>query len=144
MNTLDDLKNIRETLKVSAETKNLTQVLAFVDALLERAGCPLKMQMRIDVAVEELYINIANYAYLPGKGEAVISVWFEDDSTIVIEFRDKGKFFDPLMKEDPDVTLSAGERPIGGLGIFMVKKSMDDVQYRREGDQNILTIKKKL
>ena len=144
MNTLDDLKNIRETLKVSAETKNLTQVLAFVDALLERAGCPLKMQMRIDVAVEELYINIANYAYLPGKGEAVINVWFEDDSTIVIEFRDKGKFFDPLMKEDPDVTLSAGERPIGGLGIFMVKKSMDDVQYRREGDQNILTIKKKL
>ena len=144
MNTIDDLKNIRETLKVSAETKNLTQVLAFVDALLERAGCPLKMQMRIDVAVEELYINIANYAYLPGKGEAVINVWFEDDSTIVIEFRDKGKFFDPLMKEDPDVTLSAGERPIGGLGIFMVKKSMDDVQYRREGDQNILTIKKKL
>ena len=144
MNTIDDLKNIRETLKVSAETKNLTQVLAFVDALLERAGGPLKMQMRIDVAVEELYINIANYAYLPGKGEAVINVWFEDDSTIVIEFRDKGKFFDPLMKEDPDVTLSAGERPIGGLGIFMVKKSMDDVQYRREGDQNILTIKKKL
>ena len=144
MNTIDDLKNIRETLKVSAETKNLTQVLAFVDALLERAGCPLKMQMRTDVAVEELYIDIANYAYLPGKGEAVINVWFEDDSTIVIEFRDKGKFFDPLMKEDPDVTLSAGERPIGGLGIFMVKKSMDDVQYRREGDQNILTIKKKL
>ena len=132
-------------LTVEASVDNLASVLAFVDEQLEKAECSPKSQMQIDVAVEELFVNIASYAYAPSRGDAVISVYFENEpKQAVIEFRDKGFPFDPLKKDDPDVTLSAEDRDIGGLGIFMVKKSMDDIFYRREDGQNILTIKKQI
>ena len=136
----------RTTLNIPASIENLDRVLEFVDARLEEENCSLKELMTINVAVEEIFVNIASYAYKSEeKGDAQISVWFEEDpKTVWIEFRDSGVYFDPLAKDDPDVTLSAAERQIGGLGIFMVKKSMDDVQYKRENDQNILTIRKKL
>ncbi len=136
----------KNVLKISAAVDNLDQVIGFVDGHLEENACPLKLQMQIDVAVEEIYVNIAHYAYQGTEvGDAVISLWFEDDpKAVVIEFRDSGMPFDPLAKDDPDVTLSAAERQIGGLGIYMVKKSMDDMQYQRENGENILTIRKKL
>ena len=136
----------KNVLKISATVDNLDQVIGFVDGHLEENACPLKLQMQIDVAVEEIYVNIAHYAYQGTEvGDAVISLWFEDDpKAVVIEFRDSGMPFDPLAKDDPDVTLSAAERQIGGLGIYMVKKSMDDMQYQRENGENILTIRKKL
>ena len=97
------------------------------------------------MAVEEIFVNIAHYAYAPGEGEAEIAALVEGDpAELVVEFRDSGVPYDPLAKPDPDVTLSAEERGIGGLGIYMVKKSMDDVQYRHEGGRNILTIRKRL
>ena len=132
-------------LTVDALVSNLDQVLAFVDGQLETMDCSMKAQMQIDVAVEEIYVNIANYAYAPETGKAYISVRPDpENASVTIEFRDNGIPFDPLAKADPDVTLSAEERNIGGLGIYMVKKSMDALEYSRKDGQNILTITKKL
>ena len=131
-------------LTVDALVSNLDQVLAFVDGQLETMDCSMKAQMQIDVAVEEIYVNIANYAYAPETGKAYISVRPDpENASVTIEFRDNGIPFDPLAKADPDVTLSAEERKIGGLGIYMVKKSMDAMEYSRKDGQNILTITKK-
>ncbi len=103
----------------------------------------MKIQFQIDVAVEELFVNIAHYAYTPETGTATIRVKIEEDPlSASITFIDSGIPYNPLEKEDPDVTLSAEERGIGGLGIYMVKKSMDDMIYEYTDGQNILTIKK--
>ncbi len=132
-------------MKVRASVDNLNQVLAFVDTELEKLECPIRAQMQIDVAVEELFVNIASYAYAPGEGDAVIRVESTSDpKTVSITFLDRGIPYDPLAKPDPDVTLSAAERAIGGLGIFMAKKSMDEMKYAYRDGQNILTIMKKL
>lgn len=130
-------------LSLEARIEDLDRVLAFVDEQLEALDCPMKAQMQLDVAVEELYVNIAHYAYAPSTGPATIRVEGESDPPGVrITFLDRGVPYDPLAKEDPDVTLSAEERPIGGLGIYMVKKSMDDVAYEHRDGQNILCIRK--
>ena len=132
-------------LKVEAIVQNVPEVTGFIDEQLEALDCSMKAQMQIDVAIDELFGNIANYAYAPGTGEATIR--FECDEATrmaTITFFDSGVPFDPLAKADPDVTLSAEERDIGGLGIFLVKKTMDDVRYRREDGQNILSISKKI
>ena len=132
-------------MKVRASVDNLNQVLAFVDTELEKLECPIRAQMQIDVAVEELFVNIASYACAPGEGDAVIRVESTSDpKTVSITFLDRGIPYDPLAKPDPDVTLSAAERAIGGLGIFMAKKSMDEMKYAYRDGQNILTIMKKL
>ena len=130
-------------LTLEARVDSLPQVLAFVDEYLESLDCSMKVQMQIDVAVEEIYVNVASYAYAPKTGSVTITLETEDaPRSVTITFTDSGVPYDPLAKEDPDVTLSAEERKIGGLGIYMVKKSMTDVAYRREDGQNILTIVK--
>lgn len=130
-------------LKIDAKTENLDEVLAFMDAELEACDCPMKAQMALDIAVEEIFVNIAHYAYgEEGAGSAVLQFDISPEQAVVT-FVDEGMPYDPLAKEDPDITLSAEDRPIGGLGIFMVKKSMDDVKYKNEDGKNILTITKK-
>ena len=130
-------------LVIEARTENLNQVLSFVDAELEKHDCSMKTQMQIDIAVEEIFVNIAHYAYNPSIGVATIRVEVEEEPLAVsLTFIDNGVPYDPLKREDPDVTLSAEERQIGGLGIFMVKKSMDDVTYDYKDGKNILTIRK--
>ena len=137
-------KNMKE-LTIEAEIENLDKVIGFVDEQLEALECPMKAQMQIDVAVEEIFVNIASYAYVPGKGSATICVaWEEDPKTVSITFIDRGVPYDPLKKEDPDVSLPAAERAIGGLGIFMVKKSMDEMTYEYRDGQNVLCIRKRL
>ena len=132
-----------DTLRVPAVKESLAEVLSFVDRHLEEAACPFGIQMQIDVAMEELFVNIACYAYVPESGDAELSIHFEGDpKETVITLSDTGRPFNPLEKTDPDITLSADEREIGGLGIFIVKKSMDTVEYRRENGKNILTIRK--
>ena len=126
-----------------AETDKLHDVLGFVEEELEKHNCSMKTQMLISVMVEEIFVNIALYAYTNSKGKAIIGMKFSEGNVIIV-FKDKGIEFNPLAKEDPDVTLSAEDRDIGGLGIYMVKKSMDDVTYIRNGDENILSIKKGL
>ncbi len=134
-----------EKLDILAKTENLDTVIDFVNKHLEGVECPMKIQMQIDVAVEEIFVNIANYAYGTGEGPATVRINFDNQNKIVdITFIDNGVPYDPLAKEDPDITLSAQERQIGGLGIFMVKKSMDDVTYEYRDGHNILTLKKGL
>lgn len=130
-------------LDIEAKTENLDQVLAFVDEELEKYECGMKTQMQIDIAVEEIFVNIAHYAYNPAVGKATIRIEVTD-GTVSLTFIDNGIPYDPLAKEDPDITLSAEERQIGGLGIFMVKKSMDDVKYEYKDGSNILTFSKDL
>ena len=130
-------------LTVNAQTSELGQVLAFADNILEEAGCSAKSQMQIDIAIEEIFVNIAHYAYPSGDGKALIEIETDEANKCVrITFEDQGIPYDPLKNEDPDITLSADERPIGGLGIFMVKKSMDEVSYENKEGKNRLTIKK--
>ena len=128
---------------VLADKSRLDEVLSFVDAFLEENDCSPKEQMRIDVAVEEIFVNIASYAYEGADGTADITCEMDNGTgQAVITFEDSGRQFDPLAKPDPDVSLSAEARGIGGLGIYMVKKSMDDVAYRYENGRNILTLTK--
>ena len=132
-------------LEIEAIGDNLQNVLDFIDSRLEEAGCPMKSKMQLDLAVEEIFINIANYAYAPCVGKATVRVEVSDDPiTVSITFVDRGVPYDPLKKADPDVTLSAEERQIGGLGIFLTKKLMDDVTYEYKNGQNVLTLKKTL
>lgn len=123
-----------------AEDEALNDVNGFVEQKLEEAGCSMKNQMKILVALEELFVNIAHYAYEGEDGKVELSLDFEDKD-MILELKDNGKPFNPLEKADPDVTLSAEERDIGGLGIFMVKKSMDDVNYRYEDGHNIISVR---
>ena len=130
---------------VEAKRENLLEVQAFIDEQLEAVDCPMTTQIAIDVAVEELFVNIASYAYEQGEGFAVVQVTVHDDPlSVEITFIDNGRQYDPLAKEDPDVTLSVRERKKGGLGIFMVKNTMDNVSYEYKDGKNILTIKKNL
>ncbi|MDE7019226.1 MAG: ATP-binding protein [Lachnospiraceae bacterium] len=130
---------------LDAILENLQKVTAFVDEQLESLGCPLKAQIQIDIAIDELFGNIAHYAYNPEVGMATVRVEVQDEPlAVVIAFIDNGVPYDPLAKEDPDTNLSAEERQIGGLGIYMVKKSMDEIAYEYKDGQNILTIKKSL
>jgi sigma-B regulation protein RsbU (phosphoserine phosphatase) len=132
-------------LELDAKRENLDEVLDFVDGYLEAKGCSLKVQMQIDIAVEEIFVNIAHYAYAPRKGKATVRVEVsEDPVTVTITFLDHGVPFDPLAKADPDLSLDAEERKIGGLGIFLTRQFMDDVAYAYKNGQNILTLKKKL
>ena len=132
-------------LVIAADRNNLLKVQSFIDEQLEDAGCPMLTQIAIDVAVEELFVNIASYAYDQEIGVAVVQVEILDDPlSVEITFIDNGKQYDPLAKPDPDITLSAKQRKKGGLGIFMVKNSMDDVRYEYRDGKNILTIKKNL
>ncbi|SCW41219.1 TIGR02172 family protein [Ruminococcaceae bacterium YRB3002] len=130
---------------VDAVLENLTEVQAFIDEHLESAECSMKIQMQIALAVEEIFVNIAHYAYAPKVGLATVRVEVsENPLSVTITFLDNGIPYDPLAKEDPDVTLPAEQRNIGGLGIFITKKTMDDVTYEYKDGQNILRLKKNL
>ena len=126
-----------------AVVENISQVTDFVNAQLEEIGCPMKAQVQIDIAIDELFGNIAQYAYNPETGPATVRVEVSDAPiSVTITFMDHGVPYDPLQKEDPDITLSAEERGSGGLGIFMVKKTMDEITYEYKDGQNILRIRK--
>ena len=132
-------------LNIAATVENIETVTDFVNEQLEALDCPMKAQMQIDIAIDELFGNIAHYAYNPDVGDATVRVEVtEEPLAVVITFIDKGVPYDPLAKADPNITLSAEEREIGGLGIFMVKKTMDDITYEYKNGQNILKIKKYL
>ena len=128
-----------------AKTESLSDVLGFVDQILDSFGCPMKIQMAVCVAIEEVFVNVAHYAYGEGQGEMNLGIGFDEESrAITFRMTDQGVPFDPLQKPDPDITLSAEERDIGGLGIFITKKTMDSVHYANENGKNILTMYKKI
>ena len=132
-------------LNIEARTENLEKVLAFIGEILDEYNCSLKVRTQLDIAVEELFVNIAHYAYHSGAGAATVRVETEDAPRgLTLTFMDRGAPFDPLSNRRPDTTsLPARERPIGGLGLFMVRKIVDEIAYRREDGMNILTVRKK-
>ena len=127
-------------LVIDATLENLDAVQEFVSSTLEDR--PLKVQNQIGIVMDEIFSNIARYAYSPEVGGVTVRIAVDDD--ITIEFEDSGIAYNPLSSETPDTTLSADEREVGGLGIFMVKKLMDSVEYKRDGNKNLLTVKKRL
>lgn len=130
---------------LEATIENVERVTDFVNEQLEAIDCPMKIQMQLDIAIDELFSNIARYAYQPGAGSATVCVDIQQEPrAVVLTFIDEGKPYDPLKQADPDTTLGAEEREIGGLGIFLVKKSMDDMQYEYREGQNVLRIVKHL
>ena len=145
LKTTDTLVFSLDELEVEATTENLPHVLSFIEQHLEQADCPPRAEMQITVAAEEIFVNIANYAYAPEKGMAKVRVELSDDpAAVTITFIDQGIPYDPLAKDDPDVTLPASERQIGGLGIYLAKKTMDSITYEYKDGQNILKLIKNL
>ena len=128
-----------------AKTEALSDVLGFVDEMLEKYECSMKIQTAVCVAIEEVFVNVARYAYREGEGEVTLEIGFDKESrTVTFRMRDRGVPFDPLQRPDPDITLSAEDREIGGLGIFITKKTMDTVVYAYENGENVLTMTKKI
>ena len=129
--------------ELDARIENIPSLTDSVDAILEEAGIGMKMIMQIDIALDEIFSNIAKYAYAPGTGKAVVRVETFPDY-VQISFIDCGVPFDPLNVSEPDVTMEAEKRNIGGLGIFLVRKTMDEVKYLRRDGRNILMLRKKI
>ena len=128
-----------------AKTEALTDVLAFTEQILEKYDCSMKIQTAICVAIEEVFVNVAHYAYGENQGDVSLTISFDFETrNVTFRMADKGVPFDPLKNPEPDITLSAEEREIGGLGIFITKKTMDLVTYAYENGENILTMIKKI
>ncbi len=132
-------------LVIDALTENLPEVQTFIEEKLETVGCPMKTGMQIALAVEEIFVNIASYAYAPGVGKVSVLVELSDaPSAVTITFSDSGIPYDPLKADDPDTALSADERPIGGLGVYLTKRSMDSVSYEYRDGMNVFSMTKNL
>ena len=134
-----------KTITTEATIRNIETVTAFVDRELEALGCPLRPLMQIRVVIDEIVSNIARDAYAPGTGSVTVQFAFDEkDRTVSLTFVDEGIPFDPLQQEEPDISLPAAKRKIGGLGILLVRKTMDEVTYRREDGKNILCLRKRI
>ncbi len=134
-----------DSMTVAAKTENLDAVVDFVEEELAPFECPMRTLLQLRLAIEEIFVNIASYAYAPVEGEAEVRCEvLEDPLRVVIQFLDSGQPFDPLAREDADTSEDALMSREGGLGILLVKNTMDDVQYSYENGKNILTISKKL
>lgn len=127
----------------AATDESLAPALAFVEEEMDAMECSMKMVMQVTVCVEEMFVNVAHYAYGDETGDVTMTVE-NRDGELYISFVDTGMEFDPLAKEDPDITLAAEDRNIGGLGIYMVKKTMDSVSYERKDGQNIFAMTKRI
>lgn len=128
-----------------ARTEALSDVLGFAEQMLDSFGCSMKIQTAVCVAIEEVFVNVAHYAYGDGEGDVSLGIGFDEvNRAVTFRMTDKGIPFDPLKKADPDITKSAEEREIGGLGIFIAKKTMDSIAYAYENGENILTMIKKI
>lgn len=140
---VDSLLFTRNEIIVDAEKDKLPEVISFIDQHLEKAGCNIGTQIKIETAAEEIFVNVASYAYGTSKGDVQVRMEITNEpKQMLLTFIDGGAPFDPLKKEDPDITLSAEERQIGGLGIFMVRKIMDEVSYEYKDGKNILKLRK--
>lgn len=129
-----------KSLKLAAIIENLDRFISFVHTCSEECGFEGKRAMEIELAVEEALVNIFSYAYPDGEGQVEMQCALKDGKKFIIEIHDRGMPFDVLSRPDPDTTADIGDREIGGLGIFFIKKVADEVKYSRNGDMNILTI----
>ncbi|GHS97437.1 hypothetical protein AGMMS50276_17490 [Synergistales bacterium] len=123
-----------------ADVACLDDAQGFVRGVMEKAGAAQEIIGRVELVMEEVFVNIAHYAYKERTGGDVTIRCFASPEIVSLEFIDSGVPFNPMELEDPDVTLGLAERKIGGLGIFMIKKIMDTVEYRRDGEKNVLRV----
>lgn len=132
-----------EKITVEATVDNLQQIIDFATERLEARDCPIKASMQLELVIEEIFVNIASYAYESATGDATFCMDFaQNPDAVFLTFIDGGKPYNPLEKIDPDITLDVNEREIGGLGIFLVKKNVDEIFYERTDNKNILHMKK--
>lgn len=137
--------NTTHELIVDAKVDNLPLVNEFVEKIMTPLEPSMKVQMQIDLVVEEIFVNIANYAYGDGLGKAILQVRvLEAPLAIEIVFMDEGMPYNPLEREEPDPDQALEDRKIGGWGIFLVKKNVDEVNYNFAEGKNILTLRKKI
>lgn len=130
---------------VDSTIENLSSVMGFINSELDELQCPEQIRAKIKLAVDELFGNICYYAYDSTPGPVTVCLESKSDPLAVeISFIDKGKPYNPLEADEPDIGLSGEDRPIGGLGIFLVQSTMDDMNYKYKDEQNILTIRKNL
>lgn len=135
---------MKKRLVLPNDIETIPQLNEFIDLVAEEVGLDMSLTMSLNLAMEEAVVNVMDYAYPNGqKGNVDIEVT-ADQEWMTFVITDTGIAFDPTTKEDADTTLSAEERPIGGLGIFLVRQLMDDINYEREGNKNVLTLRKKL
>ena len=130
---------------VDATIENMNTVTAFVDDFLDEIACPMKSKIQINIVIDEIFGNICHYAYKDSIGAVTVRV--ESGNTpkaVFLIFTDNGIPYNPLETEDPDITLSSEERKIGGLGIYLVKKNMDEMKYEYVDQQNRLWMEKRL
>lgn len=137
------MKN-KEEKSFKANTQELPNVQEFVQNVLQNYGCSNKIIMQINLAIEELFVNIASYAYQNGDGNCRLIIDYDGEKNVMICLEDDGIQFNPLEKADPDITLSSGKSEIGGLGIFITKQIMDKVEYQYENQKNILKMTKNI
>ena len=145
LEVIDKMKNKKgyeEEKCFKANNQELSRVQEFIQNILLRFGCNDKTIMQINLVVEEVFVNIANYAYQNDDGTCKVIVNYDGAKQVMITFEDNGIPFNPLEKEDPDITLSADKREVGGLGIFITKQIMDQVEYTYENQKNVLKITK--
>ncbi len=141
---MEDNKN-QVHITVPARVDSLDTITGFIEEQLEAAECPMKTVLAITLAVEEIFVNIAHYAYEGKAGDAEAIFSFDEGERVVqIVFEDRGIPFDPTTRPEPDTTQKPAERKIGGLGIHLVRKTMDKMEYKYEGGKNILTIQKRI
>ncbi len=135
---------MKKRLVLPNDIETIPQLNEFIDLVAEEVGLDMSLTMSLNLAMEEAVVNVMDYAYPDGqKGNVEIEVT-ADQEWMTFVITDTGIAFDPTTKEDADTTLSAEERPIGGLGIFLVRQLMDDINYKRESNKNVLTLRKKL
>ena len=130
---------------VDATIENMDTVTAFVDDFLDQIACPMKSKIQINIVIDEIFGNICHYAYKDSVGAVTVRV--ESGNTpkaVFLTFTDNGIPYNPLETEDPDITSSSEERKIGGLGIYLVKKNMDEMKYEYVDQQNRLWMEKRL
>lgn len=131
--------------EVPASMEFLKDVMTMISGMLEESGCEEDAKRYIEISAEELFTNIASYAYAPGEGLARVSCSLYpagEGMDVILVFSDSGRPYDPFGRTDPDFNIPIEERPIGGLGIYMVKEFMDEAVYRCQNGQNITTIRK--
>lgn len=128
---------------LDATIENVETITGLIDEKLEEAGASMKAEMQINIVIDEIFSNIAKYGYASGKGDATVTLdILQDPLRAEITFINSGEPYDPLAQEDPDIHAALDDRPMGGLGILIIKKTMDDVSYEFKDKQNILTVVK--
>ena len=133
-----------ESITVEAKNENLEKITDMIDTILDKIDCPVKVKLQINVAVDEIFSNISSYAYKQNVGNATVEIeTFDNPKSVEITFKDNGVEYNPLLKGEPNVKANLEERDVGGLGVFIVKKSMDDVKYEYSNGMNIFTMRKK-